>query len=346
MRRVWILLAAFGTTSAVADSTLPTQVITPEVAQAERVWDGVVEAVDQATLAAQTSGRVLELPFDVNDEVHEGQVVVRFTDVEQQAAVKRAKASVDAAEASARQAEADYTRSAELMQRHLIAQSALDQALSARDASRAQLDASRSALREAQQQLDYTVIRAPYTGIVTQRHVQVGETVQPGQALISGLTLGKLRVAVDLPQRDSSAVRQYRQAHVLLETNTGTPQRLPVARVSLFPYADAQSHTFRVRAELPEGQHGLYPGMLVKVAFVTGEAQRLLIPRSALLQRSEISGVYVLRADGQPALRQLRIGNRYGERVEVLAGLDAGETIVLDPALAAAQLAKAAGAQP
>jgi multidrug efflux pump subunit AcrA (membrane-fusion protein) len=82
--------------------------------------------------------------------------------------------------------------------------------------------------------------------------------------------------------------------------------------------------------------------MTVKTAFAVGEAERLLIPASALLQRSEVSGVYVV-ADGRVALRQLRLGHRYGDRVEVLSGLQAGERIAADPNAAAAALAARSG---
>jgi RND family efflux transporter MFP subunit len=302
--------------------------VAPERVPLELVWDGVVEAVNQATLSAQTSGRVVELPFDVDDFVPAGAVVVRFTDVEQQSTRKRAEAQIASAEAANKNAEADYARIAEIYARKLVAKSELDQATARRDSSRAALESARAALREAGQQVDYTVIRAPYSGIVTQRHVQVGESVRPGQPLISGLSLGQLRVNVSVPQSDIAAIRAHRQAAVILDD--ASDNRIPARQVVLFPYADPQTHSFKVRLELAEQESGLTPGMTVKVAFVVGDAERLLVPATALVQRSEVSGLYVVE-DGGVALHQVRLGHRFGDRIEILAGIIAGTRVATDP---------------
>ncbi len=167
----------------------------------------MVEAVNQATLSAQTAGRVVELPFDVDDYVSAGDVVVRFTDVEQQSASRQAQAQLSAAQAAAREAEAEYTRIADIYQRKLVAKAQLDQATAKRDSARAALEAARAGVSGAGEQVDYTVIKAPFTGIVTARHVQVGEAVRPGQPLISGLSLGQLRLSVEIPQSDIATIR-------------------------------------------------------------------------------------------------------------------------------------------
>lgn len=320
--------------AASAAPPLETLTVQPSAAVRERVWDGVVEAVNQATLSAQTGGRVVELPFDVNDYVQAGQVVVRFTDVEQQAGRRRAQAALNAAQAASTEAEADYRRIAEIYARKLVAKAQLDQAVARRDSAAAALEAARAALREAGEQVDYTVIRAPYSGILTQRHVELGETVRPGQPLVSGLSLNRLRVNVEIPQSDMAAIRAQGRAAVLL----GEARRIEAERVVIFPFADPATHSFKVRLELPEAETGLQPGMTVKAAFVLGQAERLLVPASVLLRRSEVAAVYVI--DGRRVgLRQVRLGHRYGGEVEVLAGLRAGERIAADPVAARAWLA-------
>jgi RND family efflux transporter MFP subunit len=311
---------------------LATSVIAPERVPLELVWDGVVEAVNQATLSAQTSGRVVELPYDVDDYVPAGAVVVRFTDVEQQSGRKRAEALVASAEAASKSAEADYARLSEIFARKLIAKADLDKATERRDASRAALDSARAAVREAGQAVDYTVIRAPYSGIVTQRHVQVGESVRPGQPLISGVSLGQLRVNVNVPQSDIEAIRQHKQAAVVLDG--ATDRRVAAKAVVLFPYADPQTHSFKVRLELSEQETGLNPGMTVKTAFVIGDAERLLVPASALVQRSEVSAIYVVGPNNAITLSQVRLGHRFGDRVEILSGLAPDTRIATDPVAA------------
>lgn len=315
----------------------------------ERTWDGVVEAVNQATLSAQTAGRVTELPFDVDDFVPAGEIVVRFTDVEQRSAQRSASAQLAAADAAAKEAESDFQRISDIYARRLVAKAELDRATARRDAARAALEAARAQLQAAAEQADYTVVRSPYSGIVTERHVQVGETVRPGQPLISGLSLGELRLQVSVPQSDVSAIREHAAAAVVLDEASG--RRIEASGVTVFPYADPATHSYRVRVDLPAQETGLHPGATVKVAFVIGERAQLLVPLAALLRRGEISAVYVLAqsAAGQTTLqlRQLRLGQRIGDQVEVLSGLSAGERIALDPLQAAQLLVSArAGAQP
>lgn len=314
---------------------LETLVVAPEIVAKERIWDGVVEAVYQATLSAQTAGRIRELPVDVNDIVQSGQVVARFTDVEQRSGKQQAEAALRSAEAAYAEAQFNFTRIEQMLADELVSRAAYDQALARRDAARAALAAARAAVSGAGEQVEYTLVRAPYAGIVTERQVQVGEAVQPGQPLLSLLSLDRLRLHVEIPQSEVAAVRAHGRAVVLLDDG----RRIEAERVIVFPQADPATHSFRVRVELPEQETGLQPGAIAKVAFVLGETQRLLLPASTLRQRSEVSTVYVVDADGVVRLRQVRPGHRYGDRVEILAGLTEGERVVKDPIAALTWLA-------
>lgn len=304
---------------------LETVIASYESAAIERVFDGTVEAVHKATVSAQTAGRIAEVAYDVDDFVEPGAVLIRFTDVEQSTALRQAQAQL--AEAKARRTEADeaYRRTQNLVERKLGSQKDLDSALASRDSANARVKSAESAVDAARQQLAYTVVKAPYPGIVTERFVEVGESVTPGQPLMSGLSLDRLRVVTDLPQTVAGQVRK--NPHALLITAEG---RVEASEITLFPIADPVTKTFRVRLDLPEGQFGLYPGMFVKVAFQIGEAERLLVPSRAVLNRSEVTAVYVVGSNGV-RLRQIRTGQAFGDRAEVLAGLEAGEAVAVDP---------------
>ena len=296
-----------------------------EVAPRERVWDGRVEAVRQATVSAQTSGRIAELLFDVNDFVDAGAIIMRFTDKEQRAAMNRAQAALAEAEARLEQATQEFTRVENMFRNETVSRARFDQAKADRDAAQARLDAATSGVETAKEQLEYTVVRAPYAGIVSKRHVELGELVSPGQPLISGLSLQSLRVNVDVPQSMFHAVRTIGKAFVYVDED-----RIAAEGMTFFPVADPAANTFRVRVDLPDGAATLYPGMFVKVGFVVGETHRLLIPAAAVVRRSELSAVYVVAGD-DVTLRQVRLGRHYGEQVEVLAGLDDGEQVATDP---------------
>lgn len=317
---------------------LATVVVEPAKAPAERLIDGLVEAVNHATVAAQTSGRVAAVYFDVGDEVSAGAVILRLRATEQHAGLLQAEAALTEARARSSEAQTRYSRIVDMYDRQVVPKATLDQALADRDAAAARLSAARAAVLNAKQGVAYTEIRAPYSGVVTQRLVQVGETVSPGTPLMSGVSLQHLRVVVDIPQSITDAVRRNMAAEVYFDGRS-----IPAAKVTLFPVASTPSNTFRAWLELPEGVSGLRPGMLVKAGFVIGERERLLVPESAIVRRSEVTAVYLVHADGGASMQQVRLGDRYADRVEVLSGLAPGDRIAADP-LSAMQRLEPAGA--
>ena len=297
-----------------------------------RSWDGVVEAVRQAALTAQTSGRVTVVNVDVNDRVAAGDVLLRLTGVEQQAGANTARAQLRAAQAAAAEADSNYRRHAALAERGVVSRALVDQTRAARDTAAAARDAARAQLAQAGQQTEYTVIRAPFAGIVSARQVQPGESVAPGQSLMSVYAPGELRIEVQVPQSDAVAIRAANRAQVVLADGRG----IDAAEVTVFPAADPTTHSVGVRVILPSVEDLPQPGATAKVVFpLAASGSVLRIPRSALVQRGEVSGVYVL-AGNRLALRQLRLGQPTGNDVDVIAGLTVGEMIAADP-LAALQ---------
>jgi RND family efflux transporter MFP subunit len=303
---------------------------------AREFWvDGVVEAINQTTLSAQTQGQVEEILFDVDDYVEAGQVVIRLKDTEQQAGLNQAKADLKEAAARLREAEEDYKRTLDLFKRKLTSQSQLDKSTAALKSARARKDASDARLAQATEQFGYTRIKAPYSGIVTQRFVEVGETASPGQKLMSGISLDQLRVAVDMPQSLIPVIRELHKARVLLPTG----ESIEGTDLTIFPFADQASSTFKVRVILPRGVKGLFPGMFVKTGFVTGTKQELVVPRDAVVYRSEVTAVYVVDPTGRVHFRQIRAGQPAADgMLSVIAGLSPGEQVATDPVAAATLL--------
>lgn len=138
-----------------------------------------VEAIAASTVSAQTSGRVVELPYDVNDLVPQGAVIVRFSDSEQRARLQQAQASVAEALSRQQEAEKELNRTRELRQQGLVAKAALDQAIANFDAAKARTTQAEASVAQAKELLEQTVVRAPYAGIVQQRFVELGELATP-----------------------------------------------------------------------------------------------------------------------------------------------------------------------
>jgi RND family efflux transporter MFP subunit len=261
---------------------------------------------------------------------------VRLRATEQRAGLLQAEAALREATAREKEAQTQYQRMSDMYDRKVVPKAMLDQAIATRDAAVARLAAAKAALQSAREGVSYTEIRAPYAGIVTKRHVEVGETVAPGTPIMSGISLQFLRVVVDVPQSIVEQVRRIKKAAVYVGG-----RRIEATKLTIFPEASSPSNTFRARLELPENAADLYPGMFVKVGFVVGEMDRLLVPASALIERGEVTGVYVVDASGRTSLRQVRPGHRFDDRVEILAGLGAGERVALDPVAAMKHLGPA-----
>jgi RND family efflux transporter MFP subunit len=308
------------------------ETITVSPAELPRVYrlDGIVEAVSRGTVSAQTSGRVVEVHFDVDDIVRKGDVIVTLEDTQQAAAVTRAKADLAAALSGRRDAEREYERIKGVFERDAVSKAEMDRVTALLERARAAEKAAAAALRQAEQELEYTRVRAPYNGVVTDRLVEVGEAAQPGQGLMSGFSLERMRVSVDVPQDLVPQIRRERQAQVRLDD-----EWIEAEEVTVFPVADPRSDTFEVRLDLPADVEGAFPGMYVKVGFVAGTERQLVLPRRSVVVRSEVVGVYTVDDDGQVFLRHVRLGSPAGQdHVIVLSGLAAGERVATDPVAA------------
>lgn len=326
-------------------SLLATYLISPQVlAESEDLvigradypsWfalEAKIEAVNEATISAQTSGRVQSIEVDINDYVEKGDIIIQLRNKQQMATVAQAKAGLTQAQAASNDAQSQLRRATPLFKQGSLSQGEFDTIKTTAQSIAAQVKAARALLDQAQEQLSYTEIRAPYAGIVKARLVEVGETVNPGTPLMTGLSLNKLRAVAYLPQRFITQVNQQSDLKV---AHNG--KLLSTDKVTIFPFADANSHSFKIRVDVNSENAGLFPGMWVKLMVPMGTTSAIRIPKSAILRKGEVSYVYVKKAS-QYVLRQVRLGeqhlanteNRSQVSVDILAGLNDGDHIALD----------------
>ena len=299
--------------------------------------DAVVEAVRQSTVASQISGRIIDLPFDVGDTVRKGQVIARIDERAAAQALVGAEAQANAAEAALGNARAVYERSRSLFAQGFISQSALDKAQADFRAAESQMKATLAGTGQAQTERSLATIAAPYGGVVSARHVQLGEMATPGKAIMTGFDPTSLRVVATVASVQVGAIQSAGRVRV----EVPAAQRWIEARsFSVLPAADPRTHVTQIRVELPEDVKGVFPGMFARAHFSVGRDARLMIPREAIVRRSELTAVYVLPASGPPQLRQVRLGPvTDASGVEILAGLRPGERVALYPVRAASATA-------
>jgi RND family efflux transporter MFP subunit len=291
--------------------------------------EAVVEAVHQSTVSAQIAGRIVDIRFDVGDRVNKGDVIVRIDERAATQALAASEAQVRESEAALVNARAQFERSKQLLAQKFISQSALDKAEADFKAAESRMKAMLAGAGAASTERSFATIVAPYSGIVSARHVQLGEMASPGKPLMTGFDPATLRVVATVSSAQVPALQAGERARVEIPSAN---RWVDVKSVTVVPSADPRTHTTQVRLELPADTKGLLPGVFARAHFATGKAPRLMVPRLAVIQRSEVTAVYVVDASGRPSLRQVRLGTASDEQsIEVLAGLKPGEKVALDP---------------
>ncbi|MDP1609841.1 MAG: efflux RND transporter periplasmic adaptor subunit [Sulfuritalea sp.] len=277
--------------------------------------EATVEAVRQATVAAQIAGRVLEVRVDAGQRVRPGELLMRLD-------AREAAGSDASARATLEQARVAYERTRNLHAQKFVSQAALDQAAAAWQAAQGTAASSGAGLSHGS-------VTAPFAGVVAQRHVEPGEMAAPGRPLITVFDPKGLRVIASLPHYKLAELKKSARARVEFPE---TGKWVDAVRVEILPTVDARSHTATARLYLPDNIEGVVPGAYVRAHFSVGRAQKLAVPAAAVLRRGEVTAVYVLDEKGNARLRQVRLGEAVsGGELEVLAGINPGERISLTP---------------
>ena len=301
--------------------------------------EAVVEAGRQSSIAAQVAGRILELKWDAGDSVKQGQLLVRIDDSEARPNISGNKARLAQAQANLVNAQAQYDRTKQLVAKKFVSQSALDQARAGFEAAQAQVAAAKADVAQASATRNFSSIAAPFSGTISARHAQVGEMASLGRELLTLFDPSTLRVVASIPQDRLDEVRKSGRGSVEFPA---LGRWVEATSVTVLPEADSRTHISRVRLELPMDIAGIYPGMFARAHFATGHVKKLLMPISAVVRRSEVTGAYVVNAQDQVQFRQIRIGEESaGNAVEVLSGLAEGEQVATEPVKAGIYLKQA-----
>jgi len=318
---------AAGQTSALSSVTMA---VVPAGRQAG--YDGVVEAARQTTVAAQVAGAIVMLQAKAGDRVKAGQVLARIDSRAAQQQTLAAIAQVRAADAAREAAGKEFERQKQLFQKNYISQAALERAESQYKGAQAQASAQIASAEAARTESGFYAVKAPYDGVVSEVSVVLGDMAMPGRPLLTMYDPTAMRVTAAVPQTAASLTEGAPQA----ELPGVVPGRVVPTRWQLLPAVDASTHTVQLRLDLPIGL-AVAPGMFARAWLPAGPADggRITVPSGAIVRRAELTGVYVIAADGRPLLRQVRLGPATGSEVEVLAGLKAGEQVALDPQAAA-----------
>ncbi|MFO1077808.1 MAG: efflux RND transporter periplasmic adaptor subunit [Planctomycetota bacterium] len=301
-------------------------VVAPERVETTETAVGTVRAVRETVVAPRLLGRIAKLNVQrAGQTVQEGEVLVELERAELEAATAEARAALAAAESKRDQARIDLTRSEELLQQGIAAPGRVDNDRTALRAAEAAVDQAKQALTGAETALAYAVVKAPFAGIVVDKLVQQGDIVQPGQPICSLYDPTRLMLVAVVREELAGRLAVGQEVAVALDA-LGKECHGTVAEI--VPQATPQSRSFEVKVTGP-CQPGIVTGMFGRLFVPTGARDLLRVPARAVQEVGQLDFVEVVGKDGHVDRRFVRLGARAGDRVEVLSGLGAGETILL-----------------
>ncbi len=326
---------------------------------------GTLAAVDEVTISSEADGKVARILADLGDRVSTGQLLVQldnekqqYTFAQQQAALARTLAQYGAPDSEhlpeledtpdARRANADlvqatqaYDRASELFKRTLISQQALDDAKAALQSKRAiynsaiqnaknlraSIQASEATMKLAARQLRDTEIRAPFDGFVQKRFVNMGELVKTQMPVMAIVQLDPLKVTAEIPEKMAPWINSGQAVDLKVDAYQDRKFTGKVSRIS--PAVNTATRAFPFEALVPNKDAVLKPGTFARVHIESGKIDSVLtVPYAALQYRYGVNRVFVVNGD-KLVIRELSVGERVGDRIEVMSGVKAGERVAI-----------------
>jgi membrane fusion protein, multidrug efflux system len=330
--------------SAAPEVVSNTSIVTAQMANIPDVVEavGTLRAAQTSQVAAQIMGNIVEIRVHEGDHVQRGQVLAVLDEAQPRAALERATAAelaaqqqISASESAFTLAEATFRRYQILWERKSVSAQEFEEikaryqtAQAGREIARAGQTEAKAALQQAHTSAGYTRIVAPFDGLVTEKRAEVGTLASPGMPIFTVEDLGRYRLEATVNETDLRYVRQGQQVPVLIDA---LAERETKGRViEIVPAADAASRSFLVKIEVPSDP-ALRSGLFGRAQFTRGQRTSLLIPRTAVIERGQLQGIYVLNENRIAGLRYITLGKPSAQKVEVLAGLQAGEMLIGDP---------------
>jgi len=274
---------------------------------------GQVAPIFQAVLSSRIQGTIDKLLVREGTKVYKGQLLIQLDSRDLQADLARGTAEVE-------NAKTHLDRMSQLYAEEAVSKQEMENAIMGYKVA----EANRKAVEA---QLSYTSVRAPFNGVITEKKVEAGELASPGQPLLKMEDPQRLRLEATVAEGDLRSVSHRDKIKVVIDALGG--QALIGTVSQILPAGDPQTHTFTVKVDLPKIA-GLKTGMFGRFFLDKGVTQTILVPLTAVIERGELSSLYVVGTDRIARLRWVKLGRRLDEHVEILSGINEGERVLTD----------------
>lgn len=296
------------------ETAVPVTIVTMEPKTVDTLVSaaGVLNSKNTSVLSSKVMGRVTALTVNEGDHVSEGKLLVRIESGEISAQAYQAQAAYN-------NAKLQFDRIKSLFDEKAATQMEMDQATLGFESGKAGLSAAKA-------MESYTVISAPIAGQIVEKRINVGEMALPGQPILKIEDNKNLRLEVTMKEQDIRFVQPGKPVTVRIDAVPGKEIKARVAYV--VRAADVMTHSFVVKIDIP-AQKDLITGMYGKALFSTGKREAILVPQSAIVEMSGLSGVYVISNEGNAVFQMVQFGESQSDLVEALTGLKAGDRVVV-----------------
>jgi RND family efflux transporter MFP subunit len=288
-------------------------VVEPRTIESVVTAAGALTSRNTSVLSSKVMGRVSYLGVQEGDHVAAGKLLIKIESGEIAAQVFQAQAAYN-------NAKLQYDRIKGLYDAKASTQVEMDQATLG-------LETARAGLNAAKAMESYTAITAPITGQIMEKRINLGEMAMPGQPLFKIEDNQNLRLEVTVREQDILHIRPGSTVNVQIDAIPGKPIQGKVAMV--VPASDVRTHSFVVKVDVPAAK-GLITGMYGKAFFPTGKREAIMVPKSAVVEMSGITGVYVVSSNGNAIFQMIQSGEAVGNDIEVVSGLKKGDRVIAD----------------
>lgn len=274
---------------------------------------GQVTPIFQAMLSSRIQGTIDTLLVREGARVSKGQILLQLDSRDVQADLARASAEVE-------NAKTQLDRMKSLYRQDAVSKQEMENATRSYKVA----EANRKSVLA---QLSYTVVKAPFDGVITEKKVEAGELASPGQPLLKMEDPLQLRLEATVAEGDLKSIARGDKIPVFIDALEA--QVLSGVVSQILPAGDPQTHTFIVKVNLPKTP-GLKSGMFGRFQLDKGISRTILVPTSAVVERGELTSVYVVGADRIARLRWIKAGRRFDQQLEILSGVNVGERVLMD----------------
>jgi RND family efflux transporter MFP subunit len=293
---------------------------------------GTLESEKRAVISTRMMGYITALKVQTGQNVRKGQLLVSINNDDIQAKKVQAEAGVIQAQTSYNSAKKDWERFTALFKQQSASQKELDNVTTQYQMAQAGFEAAKAMRNEVMAQFAYASLTAPFDGTITETFVKQGDMANPGAPLVTIEGGGELHAVVSVSESDILKIKNGLVADVLLKSSKVT---LTGKVIEISTSSHNSNGQYAVKLALDGKKDKALSGMFINATFpidkaeTTTETAVVLVPKSAIIVQGQLSGIYTVNAENTALLRWLRLGKTYGENIEVLSGLSAGEKYVV-----------------